>query len=494
MCTFSPRPTGTLSATSRPLRLCLAVALFSAGALAVCTAGCNSATHAQAGRQVDEAAAESPGLIVKLAGVKLQTANIHFAPCEVREMIERRTVPGRVNYDEAKHLEIKSPAAGVVKKVLVAHRQRVQQGDCLAILSSREIGLARDELAQATAELEIARREADWAAQIEKNLTELLAAFDQRPEPADVAQKFADKVLDEYRDTVLAAYSKLVLADAVLNQIGSLENGAISGRTVQERKSNREIAAAAFKTACEQSKFAASQASSKCRAAVQHAQRMVAISCQQLEALGGSCSELPSADVAALSDLCVRPPFDGVVQNRRIVDAAQVATGQPLFVLADTRTLWISAEVHERDWNALQFAAEHDLEVQAPGLPRDKATARVKFTEGAISPESGSVTLVGELDNSEDLFRPGMFAWVSAAVAPPRSALAVPPGAIMRHEQAVFVFVAEGPDTFRRADVTTGLESPEWVEVTSGLAAGQQVVDQGAFFLKSELLLERETE
>jgi cobalt-zinc-cadmium efflux system membrane fusion protein len=40
--------------------------------------------------------------------------------------------------------------------------------------------------------------------------------------------------------------------------------------------------------------------------------------------------------------------------------------------------------------------------------------------------------------------------------------------------------------------VATGMVSPEWVEVKRGLNGGEQVVTQGAFVLKSELLLERE--
>jgi cobalt-zinc-cadmium efflux system membrane fusion protein len=73
-----------------------------------------------------------------------------------------------------------------------------------------------------------------------------------------------------------------------------------------------------------------------------------------------------------------------------------------------------------------------------------------------------------------------------------REALAVPVSAVMRHEGKSFVFVPDGPEQFRRVDVTTGIESGDDIEVISGLAVGQQVVSHGAFVLKSELLLEKE--
>jgi hypothetical protein len=39
-----------------------------------------------------------------------------------------------------------------------------------------------------------------------------------------------------------------------------------------------------------------------------------------------------------------------------------------------------------------------------------------------------------------------------------------------------------------------GLETPEWIEITHGLTAGQKFVDRGVFVLKSELLLAGEEE
>ena len=145
-------------------------------------------------------------------------------------------------------------------------------------------------------------------------------------------------------------------------------------------------------------------------------------------------------------------------------------------------------------WNALAAAGQSDLRVQVPNLLNEEVVAQVKFTAGKVSPETRTVAVVGELDNTAKQLRPGMFAWITVALSKPRQALAVPAAAIVRHEQSPFVFLAQSNDTFRRVDVVTGLETPDFVEIKTGLSPGQSVVDRGTFYLKSELLLEREVE
>jgi cobalt-zinc-cadmium efflux system membrane fusion protein len=85
-----------------------------------------------------------------------------------------------------------------------------------------------------------------------------------------------------------------------------------------------------------------------------------------------------------------------------------------------------------------------------------------------------------------------MFAWVSVPFGTSRRGLVVPVSAIQRHESETFVFVQDGPHAFRRVNVETGMATAEYVEIKQGLEAEETVVDQGAFYLKSELLLERE--
>jgi len=434
-----------------------------------------------------------PKTTVKLSQDKIRSANLHIAPCQIRELRDVRIVPGRINYDEAHRLRIQSPAAGLINEVLVAEQQRVAQGTPLAILTSEEIGLARDAVAQCKTDLALAQKEAERSEQVSANLTELLNLLKQRPDPSETERQFDDKVLGSHREQIISAYSKLFLAESIAKDTATLdENGTLSRRVVQERRSNREIAKAEFLTACEQSTFAVAQDVAKSRANVEHAERLLAVSRQKLQSLGDDSddSSLPSGN---LSELTLKAPFEGVIQERMIVPSARVMAADPLFVLADTEKLWVSAEIPTRDWQAVNLDTGRQLIVQAPSLPGSDIVARVNFTEGKISAETNTLTIVGELDNRAASFRPGMFVWVSIPMGQPRRVLAVPAGAIVQHEGLTFVFVAQDENTFHRVDVTTGTSNSEWIEITSGLTEGQNIVDGGTFLLKSELLLEHES-
>lgn len=175
-----------------------------------------------------------------------------------------------------------------------------------------------------------------------------------------------------------------------------------------------------------------------------------------------------------------------------MVSSARVTAGASVLTLADTSRVWISAEIHERDWMALDFTTDAELTIRLPALTGKELTAKVRFVGSQLAEGSRSVPLVAEIDNAQGQLKPGMFAWVEVPLTSIRKSLAVPQGAVTTHEQHKFVFVPLGDRRYRRVDVQIGLTSGEFVEVTAGLKAGDRVVDRGVFLLKSELLLERE--
>jgi cobalt-zinc-cadmium efflux system membrane fusion protein len=94
-----------------------------------------------------------------------------------------------------------------------------------------------------------------------------------------------------------------------------------------------------------------------------------------------------------------------------------------------------------------------------------------------------------EVENPERLLKPGQFVHARLTTeGDPRPVLGVPRTAVLQVEGEPSVFVSLGNDTYLARPVELGPAAGDWVEITRGLVDGDQVVTEGAFVLKSELL------
>ena len=427
--------------------------------------------------------------VVVLPPTSESAANIGLTPVDLRPIRDLLTVPGRLDYDARSRLDYASPVDGIVSRVFVTVRQKVTKGDSLAEVSSPDVGMARDDIRKREDDCQIAKKAADWAAAIADNV------------------EFQDRLLGAYREKILGSYSRLLFVEKVnasAKQLG--EGGVLSGRIIEERMSNLEVAKANFTATCEEALFMTRQDRDRAKAALEQAERLVRISKEHLRTLVGSKlggeteavasgEELPPDSPEGaydISSLVLRTPFDGVVEDIFVARGERVRAGDRLFVVADTSTLWVRAQIHERQWTMVEVSEGQEVRVNVPGAGEHHTTARINHVGATVEAESRSVPLVAELKNDDAHYKPGMFVWVDLPQGELREALAVPAAAIVRHEGKAFVFVSETAGRFRRVDVETGITSGDLVEVKKGLQAGQQVVSRGAFLLKSELLLEDE--
>ena len=465
--------------------------------------------HGATPPQAAETAGPASDAVVELPAGTAGASDIALASVEVRKLREHLTVPGRLDYDARYRLDYASPVDGIVSRVFVQVRQKVQKGASLAEVSSPDVGMARDEVRKREADREIEKKAADWAATIADNVAALLEALSARPPLGTIEQQFKGRLLGNYREKILGAYSRLVFVEKVnasTKQLG--EGGVLSGRIIEERTSNLEVAQASFAAACEESRFLTRQERDRATASLEQAERLVQISKEHLRTLVGSKLD---ADVGgkgaaegvvdaegdgdateALSTLVLRTPFDGLVEDIFVARGERVKAGDRLFVVADTGTLWVRAQIHERQWTMVEVEEGQEVAVNVPGSAEHNTTARINHVGATVEAESRSVPLVAELKNDDAHYKPGMFVWVDLPQGQLREALTVPAAAVMRHEGRAFVFVPDGEGRYRRVNVETGPESDDMVEIKTGLEAGQQVVAKGAFMLKSELLLEDE--
>ncbi len=439
---------------------------------------------------------EDGSSVVRLSDGKLESGQFHCEPIELQLIQHRHEVSGRIQYDESRHIEVKAPMEGIVAEIPVKPGDKVEKGALLAAIKSPEIGQARSEILKREQLLNIVQQKLSRERELSKNLYDFFDQLDQGKSGPEIEEAFVNRPLGSSRQELLSAYSQLQLAQSWIDKGKGLgDSGAISGRTVRERESGLAIAIAAYRSVRDQTAFASKQAKLQAEADVEDAQRQCNIAKQTLEALLGYAEEVDKVDTnEALSRLEIRAPFAGTVENRMRSQNERIIKGDSLVVLADTDWLYVAADIRETDWSAVVVKEGTGLIVTVPALENRHLQAIVQYIGREVTKESNSIPMIATVENHQGWLRPGMFVRVSIPVGEPRKTLAVKPDSIVQHDNKKFVFVKTADGAFKRVDIATGLTSSDWIEVTEGLSIGQLVVDHGAFLLKSELLLEGETE
>lgn len=181
----------------------------------------------------------------------------------------------------------------------------------------------------------------------------------------------------------------------------------------------------------------------------------------------------------------VYAPASGFVTELGVRQGGQIMPGANLMQLADLSTVWLIAEVPERDAGRLKPG--ETVEARLESLPGVTVAGRVSHIYPTLDAATRSVRVRIELPNRQGQLRPGMYASVALA-GQVREALAVPTESVIATGTRKVVIVKDG-DTFRPAAVETGLEREGKTEILKGLAAGENVVVSGQFLIDSEASL-----
>jgi cobalt-zinc-cadmium efflux system membrane fusion protein len=211
---------------------------------------------------------------------------------------------------------------------------------------------------------------------------------------------------------------------------------------------------------------------------------------ESLEHLGIVIGSTP--DGGANEIIPVRTPQAGVVLEKLVTTGTTVTPGTALFVISDTSSLWVLAEIDEAALARVKVGAPVQVAVSA--YPADRFAARVTLIGDTINPATRRVVVRCLVQNGDGRLKPGMFARVQLEGVAPEPMVHVPTDAVqdIGDRRVVFVAAAEGRYTAR--DVETGAERDGHVEIRRGLTAGDRVVTRGAFLLKSQMLASPEGE
>jgi RND family efflux transporter MFP subunit len=433
--------------------------------------------------------------LVQLTAAKESVAGIRTAPVSRSDLVLTKTFPARFAYDDRQHVAVRTPADAVMDQLLVKPGDEVTAETPLAILRSSTVGEARSEVLRRQADLELLEARRLQMAEIQSAVNRLVASIRSEQDLDVIEREFAGATLGKYRMELLANYSKLQLARQ-LAESASGSQGGISGRIVQERISQQQQSRAELEGAIEMATFETKQAVRAAEADVDAAKRSLSIARQELAlTLGVDADHAEALKVSPnesqLTRLEIKSPIKGTVEQIHFSATERLRAGDELFIVADTSRLWVEADIRGQDWTAVGVAPGLEVEVTTPANPDFEVGAKVYYVGREVDPSTGAIPLVAELPNESGMLRPGLFARVEIPVGTVQDAIVIPRTAIidLLGETSVFVVKDGG---YEPVAVETGKSTVDEMEILAGLAEGQQVVVEGVFMLKSELLLEGE--
>jgi cobalt-zinc-cadmium efflux system membrane fusion protein len=183
--------------------------------------------------------------------------------------------------------------------------------------------------------------------------------------------------------------------------------------------------------------------------------------------------------------LALTAPFAGSVVEKTAVLGENAQAYQALFGVADLSSLWIQANLYERDLGRVAVGAPATVSVAA--FPGKSFTGKLTYVSSVLDRETRTAKARIEVANPEGLLKPGMFATISVDTAAIDPALQVPERALVLLQGQMTAFV-RGGDGFEPRPVETGPRRGDQIVVTSGLEPGDEVVVAGAYALKARLL------
>jgi membrane fusion protein (multidrug efflux system) len=177
---------------------------------------------------------------------------------------------------------------------------------------------------------------------------------------------------------------------------------------------------------------------------------------------------------ARIEDRNISAPFAGVLGLRQISPGALVVPGQTITTLDDVTRMRLDFTVPARFLRFLEPG--QSIEAQSAAYVESFAGV-LAAVDSRVDPVNRSITARASFDNADGLLKPGLLMQV-VVLGEKRQTLLIPEESLMSRAADNFVWRIDA-DQATRVPIVLGDRRPGWVEVVSGLAAGDRIVKDG---------------
>jgi cobalt-zinc-cadmium efflux system membrane fusion protein len=286
-------------------------------------------------------------------------------------------------------------------------------------------------------------------------------------ESADIDQAEAEylKALADLENANRTSAAEVKFAQATYDRTKMLyEKTITAGKNVQQAEHDLEVA-----------KAAATSSVAGAKVEVSNARRHLLILGMTDSAIDALANKSNLASVFSLT-----APISGIVVERNATIGATVNTDANLFKIIDLSSVWIDANVFEKDLGRVRQGQE--VKVTIPAYPGETFTGRVILISSVVNPDTRTVQVRTEVPNPGNRLKPDMFANVEIITDVRRAAISLPQSAVLDDGGKKIVFV-QTDKGYEKHIVNVGIQSDDRVEILDGLQSGDKVVIKGNYLL-----------
>jgi cobalt-zinc-cadmium efflux system membrane fusion protein len=223
------------------------------------------------------------------------------------------------------------------------------------------------------------------------------------------------------------------------------------------------------------------------KTALENGQTDVVRSKTHLEENLGIPADLPANANDETAELIpIVAPASGYVLQKNVTPGTTVAPATDLFVLGDPKHLWMLASVGQELLTQLKVG--QSAWVTLPGVAGQRFAGRISNLGQAFDPTTRRLQVRIDIDHTGGILRPEMLATAEIAAGETHQLILVAPEAVQQVNGQNVVFVRSATDRFTPRPVRLGSGVNGKVVLAEGVHPGEEVVTQGSFLLKSQLL------
>lgn len=294
-------------------------------------------------------------------------------------------------------------------------------------------------------------------ASVTGRVTEVLAEVGDRVRTGQALARVASSELTTAQMGYLRANSAASQAERAVERARQLIQAEVIGSAeLQRRESELAIARAELRAASDQLK-------------------LMGLQQEAIDKLRDQGTLHPHAAVSAT--------LAGVVIERKVSHGQVAQPGDPLFTVADLGNVWVVGALPEQTARSVQAGQTVDIEI--PALGNRQISGKIVFVGDTVSPETRSVTIRTQVDNTQRDLKPQMLATMRIR-GNTQQTLALPSQAVVRENDKDHVFVKIAERHYRLTPVELGVASGAWRPMIKGLVQGAEIVSEGAFHMNNE--------